>query len=119
MAIRQARLEAPALSAPSHEGMVNGWAASGEKKIDSPEAVARFGDILNREGPLVEIGPRSVFANSVVGIAAAGGGAPAHDPTPLAPAPWGGTSGARGVAPIRSVTLPSFGDDDQNEAGND
>jgi len=25
-----------------------------------------FGDILNMDGPLVEIGPRSVFANSVV-----------------------------------------------------
>jgi len=26
-----------------------------------------FGDILTMDGPLVEIGPRSVFANSVVG----------------------------------------------------
>jgi hypothetical protein len=26
-----------------------------------------FGDILNMDGPLVEIGPRSVFVNSFVG----------------------------------------------------
>jgi len=48
--------------------MVNGCAAaSGEQKFDLSERIARFGDILNREGPLVEIGPRSVFANSAVG----------------------------------------------------
>ncbi len=49
--------------------MVNRYpAASGEEKFDSPEAIARFGDILSMEGPIVEIGPRSVFANSVVGV---------------------------------------------------
>jgi len=48
--------------------MLNGRAAaSGEKKFDLSEGVARFGDILNRERPIVEIGPRSVFANSAVG----------------------------------------------------
>jgi len=31
------------------------------------EAIARFGDILNREGPLAEMGPRSVFGNWAVG----------------------------------------------------
>jgi hypothetical protein len=47
MAIRQARLEPLALSASGHESMVNGRAAaSGEKKFDLSEAVARFGDIL-------------------------------------------------------------------------
>ena len=41
-----------------HVRMVNGrTAASGEKKFDLSEGVARFGDILNREGPLIEIGP--------------------------------------------------------------
>jgi hypothetical protein len=54
--------------------MVNGRAAaSGEKRIDLSEQIAwfgnilNFGDILNMHGPLVEIGSRSVFANSVVG----------------------------------------------------
>src|SRR5271157_1538247 len=55
-------------SATYHVIMANGRAAAnGEKKIDLPEAVARFGDILNTERPIVEIGPRSVFANSAVG----------------------------------------------------
>jgi len=74
MAIRQARLERLALSASGHERMFNGWAAaSGEKRILFPAGIAwfgnilNFGDILNMDGPLVEIGPRSVFANSVVG----------------------------------------------------
>ena len=38
----------------------------GKKQIDLSAGIARFGDILNIEGPLVEIGPRSVFANSAV-----------------------------------------------------
>jgi len=68
MAVRQARLEPLALSGSGHERMVNGWAAaSGEKKFNLFEGIARFGDILNREGPLVEIGSRSVVANSAVG----------------------------------------------------
>jgi len=29
--------------------------------------ILKFGDILNRDGPLVEIGSRSVFGNSGVG----------------------------------------------------
>jgi len=46
----------------------HGWAAAcGEEKFDLSEAVARFGDILNRERPVVEIGPRSVFVNPAVG----------------------------------------------------
>ena len=69
MAIRQARLEPLALSVSGRERMVNGWAAaSGEKRIDFSAGVAWFGDILNIEGSLVEIGPRSVFANSAVGV---------------------------------------------------
>jgi len=74
MAIRAARLEPLALSAPGHERMVNdGAAASGEKRMDLSEEITWFGnilnlgDILNREGPLVEIGARSVFVNSLVG----------------------------------------------------
>ncbi len=50
------------------ERMVNGRAAaSGEKWIDLSEEIALFGDILNLDGVLVEIGPRLVFANSTVG----------------------------------------------------
>jgi len=68
MGIRQARLEPLALRASSHERMANGWAAaSGEKRIELSETIAWFGDILNRERPTVEIGPRSVFANPEVG----------------------------------------------------
>jgi hypothetical protein len=37
-----------------------------EEKVDLLEAIARFGDILNMEGPLVEIGARSVFVNLAV-----------------------------------------------------
>ncbi len=52
-----------------HVRMVNGRAAaSGEKKFDWSEAVARFGDILNREGPFVAIGSRSLFDKSAVGV---------------------------------------------------
>jgi len=54
--------------------MVSGRAAaSGEKRIDLSEEIAwfgnilNFGDILNMDGPLVETGSRSVFANSAVG----------------------------------------------------
>ncbi len=69
MAIRQARLEPLALSASSHERRVNGWAAaSGEEPIDFSAGIAWFGDILNIEGPLLEIGTRSVFVNSAVGV---------------------------------------------------
>jgi hypothetical protein len=41
---------------------------TGRAKFDLPEAVARFGDILNRERPIVEIGLRSVFVNPAVGV---------------------------------------------------
>jgi hypothetical protein len=43
--------------------------SSGERggKFDLPEATARFGDILNMEGPLVEIQSLSVFGISAVG----------------------------------------------------
>jgi len=69
MAIRQARLEPLALSVSGRERMFNGWAAaSEEKRFDFSARVAWFGDILNVEGSLMEIGPRSVFANSVVGV---------------------------------------------------
>jgi phosphohistidine phosphatase SixA len=69
MAIRQARLEPLALSVSGRKRMFNGWAAaSGEKRIDFSAGVAWFGDILNVEGSLMGIGPRSVFANSVVGV---------------------------------------------------
>ena len=51
MAIRQARLEPLALSVTGHERVANGCAAaSGEEKFDSPEAIARFGDILSYGG---------------------------------------------------------------------
>ncbi len=73
-AIRPGRPEPLALSASGYERMVNDRAAaSREKRMDLSEGIAwsgnilNFGDILNMNGPLVEIGPRSVFANSVVG----------------------------------------------------
>ncbi len=68
MAIRQARLERLALSASGHERMVNGWAAaSGKKRINFSVGIAWFGDILNIDAPLVEIGPCSTFVNLAVG----------------------------------------------------
>ncbi len=74
MAIQPAHLEPLALSASGHARMVNGRAAaSGEEQIDLSEEIAwfgnilNFGDILNMDGPLVEIGSRSVFVNSAVG----------------------------------------------------
>ena len=61
MGIRPARLEPLALRASGHERMANSWAAaSGEKRIDFSARIASFGDILKIDGPLVEIGPRSV-----------------------------------------------------------
>jgi hypothetical protein len=69
MFIRQARLEPLVLSASGRERMVNApTAASGQERIDFSERIARFCDILNREGPIVEIGPRPVFGNSAVGV---------------------------------------------------
>jgi len=48
--------------------MFNDWAAaSREQQINFSAGIAWFGDILNIEEPLMEIGPRSVFANSAVG----------------------------------------------------
>jgi len=68
IAIRQARLEPLALGSSGFERMFNGWAAAClEEKFDFSEGIARFGGILNTDGPLLEIGPRSVFANSAVG----------------------------------------------------
>ncbi len=58
-----------------------------------PEGIVRFGDILNRDGPLVEIGSRSVADNSQWGRVRA-----RPDPAGLA---WGGrivVSGRRTVA---------------------
>jgi len=74
MAIRRARLKPLASSATYHDRMVTGCAAaSGEKRMDLSEEIAwfgniiNFGDILNMDGPLVEIGPRSLFGNSADG----------------------------------------------------
>jgi hypothetical protein len=57
------------LSVSGRERMFNGWAAaSGAKRIDLSAGIAWFGDILKIEAPFVEIGPRSVFAKSAVGV---------------------------------------------------
>src|SRR5208337_313603 len=70
----QARLKPLVLSASGHERMVNGRAAArAQKRMDLSEEITwfgnmlNFGDILNMDGPLVEIGSRSVFPNSDVG----------------------------------------------------
>ena len=69
LAIRQARPDPLALSVSGPERMVNGWAAaSGKKRINLSVGIAWFGDILNIEWVLVEIGSRSVVGNSVVGV---------------------------------------------------
>jgi len=73
LAIMQAPLKPPASSTSGHERMINGQTASGEKRMELSKGIAwfgnmlNFGDILNRDGPLVKIGPRSVFPNSDVG----------------------------------------------------
>ncbi len=74
LAIMQALLKPLASSASGHERMVNGRAAaSGENRMDLSEEITwfgnilNFGDILNMDGPLVEIGSRSVLGNSAVG----------------------------------------------------
>ena len=63
-----------ALSVSGHQRVVNDRAeATGQKRMDLSEEIAwfgrilNFGDILNMDGPLVEIGSRSVFGNSAVG----------------------------------------------------
>jgi len=55
--------------------------------------IAWFGDILNIEGVLVEIGSRSVVGKSAVGVRRSQRVASTHDLTPLVPA-WGGGRGA-------------------------
>jgi hypothetical protein len=74
MAIRRACLMPVTSSASRRERMVDSRAAArGQKRMDLSEEIAGFGNILNlrvilnREGPLVEIGSRSVFPNSDVG----------------------------------------------------
>ncbi len=76
-------------------GQLLGGGERGEK-FDLSEGVARFGDILNREGPIVVSGPRLVFVNPAVGIwqQPAGGGF-AHDLAPAGLA-WGVRRGAGG-----------------------
>ena len=65
---RRAGLEPLALSASGRETMVYGLAAaSEEKRIDFSVGIARFGDIRNRDGPLLEIGPRSMPRTRVFG----------------------------------------------------
>ena len=65
MGMRPARLEPLALRASGHERMVNGRAAAGEeKRIELSETIAWFGDILNIDDPLVEIGSRSILGAS-------------------------------------------------------
>ncbi len=97
IAIRQARLEPLALSVSDRERMFNGWAAASEdKRIDFSARVAWFGDILNVEGSLMEIGPRSVFANSSVGQAVASGGRSAVLISAWATGPPAGVGGGLG-----------------------
>ena len=97
MAIRPARLEPLALSASGHERMVNGRAAaSGEKSIGFSARIAWFGDILNIEGVLVGIEPRSVFGNADGWCeAVASGGGSVHDLTRWVPACGGAWSVGR------------------------
>ena len=68
-----------------------------EERIDLSERIAWFGGIIEIEGPLVEIGCRSVYGNSAVGVRVASGGGSAHDLTPRAPED-GGAWGERIVA---------------------
>ena len=66
--------------------------------MDFSAGIARFGDILDIEGKLVEIGPGSLFGNTTVG-------APAGSQregvcaslNPLAPTSWGLERGAQGA----------------------
>ena len=51
---------------PRANGQRSGGGEGGEMDWLS-ERIAWFGDILHREGPIVEIGPRSVFHNSMFG----------------------------------------------------
>src|SRR5208282_3235702 len=68
MASGQVRLEAPTLTASSREKMVCGPMAAGEgKRVGFSVGIARFGDILNKERPIIEMGPRSIFVNPAVG----------------------------------------------------
>jgi len=67
MAIRQERPELMAFSASGHQGAVNGWTAASQEKRWIFRWNCPSCDILNVEGPLVEVGPRSVFVNPAVG----------------------------------------------------
>jgi len=82
-----------------------------------------FGDILNMDGPLVEIGPRSFFANLVVGDGSSQRGRVCARPDPAGGAwserrgawsvgrgAWGGRKKSEGgarIAAIRRQTVAS------------
>ncbi len=84
--LRQARLEPLALSVSGRERMFNGWAAaSGAKRIDLSAGIAWFGDILKIAAPFVEIGPRSIFAKSAVGVRQRQWGRVCAGPDPAGP----------------------------------
>ena len=59
------RLRPPKMAA-SHSTWRTNWRAT-KKKLDLSERIARFGDILNKERPIVEIVLRSIFVNPEVG----------------------------------------------------
>ena len=99
LAIRQACLVPLALSAPSHESMVNGCAAaSGEQETDLSEEIFRFGDILKRGAARRDPVPFGLCQFGGWWMAVASGEGPAHDLTPLVGRGAGGVErGAGGV----------------------
>jgi len=122
MAIRQARLELVALSASCHKRMVNGWSAASGKNclICSQESPGSVNTKI--EGPLVEIGSRSVFGNTAVGGRVASGGGFAPGLTPLVWWKAAGSGVGRGASEEWSVACEAEGSEPaviekrQNEA---
>src|SRR5208337_3568917 len=87
----------------------HGWAAAcGEKKFDLSETVARFSDILNKERPIVEIGPRSIFVNSVSvdGSSQQGRVCARSDPPLVSRRAWGVRRGAWSERTVASGQWP-------------
>ncbi len=79
-------------------------AASGEKKLDLSETVARFGDILNKVRPIIEIGPARSLAirRSVDGSSQRG-----WDCAPSDPRWWGVRRGAKEQDFLRKSGFPA------------
>jgi len=98
--------------------MFNDWAAaSREQQINFSAGIAWFGDILKIEAPFVEIGPRSVFAKSAVGVRQRQWGRVCAGPDPAGPGVVGREAWGESIEASESEGRePAVREKRQNEA---